>query len=327
MFKYEIPPCITNSEGGIRGVGVELELTDLKLSELAAVVIQCFGGRSIVRSEFEIWIEDTEFGRFRLEYDSNYLKQSAAEEVTSDFDGVAKGVFRTILKNVSAVEIVTPPIAINQLYRLEALVTQLRMSGAKGTRNQAFRALGLHFNPEVTALEAQTVLATLKAFLCLYGWLAEHERIDLARRVSPYIQPFPVDYVRLVVDSRYNPPIDLIIEDYIKYNPSRNRPLDMLPLFSFMAPEQVNESINTALVSARPTYHYRLPNSEVDDESWSLEKAWKGWVEVERLAADEMRLDKVARLYLSTLERSNFSWRSDWRDQLTTMMSISTEMD
>ena len=45
-------------------------------------------------------------------------------------------------------------------------------------------------------------------------------------------------------------------------------------------------------MSARPTFHYRLPNCRVDEPDWRIAHEWNAWVTVEALAADEDALHK-----------------------------------
>jgi hypothetical protein len=53
-------------------------------------------------------------------------------------------------------------------------------------------------------------------------------------------------------------------------------------------------------IKARPTFHYRLPDSRVDDPKWSFACEWNRWVEVERLAENP---DHLRALSDETLRR------------------------
>lgn len=50
-------------------------------------------------------------------------------------------------------------------------------------------------------------------------------------------------------------------------------------------------------VTARPTYHYRLPNSRVDEIERKTFEAWNSWVLVERLANDTKALERLRDQY------------------------------
>src|SRR5690606_29497891 len=116
-----------------------------------------------------------------------------------------------------------------------------------------------------------TLLAYLRAFFLLYDWLYEESEIPIARKVAPFIHDFPPEYVAHVLNPDYAPNLETLIDDYLRFNPTRNRPLDMLPLFAHLDRERVfAQPVERELVKARPTFHYRLPNSMVDDPKWSI---------------------------------------------------------
>ena len=118
------------------------------------------------------------------------------------------------------------------------------------------------------------------------------------RRALPFADPFPRTYVRKVVDPNYQPALPQLVDDYLEANPTRNRELDLLPLFTHLAPERVRAKVADALIKARPTYHYRLPDTRLSDPAWSLIVEWNRWVEVEHLAADAAALRRLGRVCL-----------------------------
>ncbi|OBX33760.1 putative amidoligase enzyme [Halomonas elongata] len=40
-----------------------------------------------------------------------------------------------------------------------------------------------------------------------------------------------------MLDPDYQPDLRTLIDDYLEYNPTRNRELDLLPLFAYLDPE------------------------------------------------------------------------------------------
>jgi hypothetical protein len=117
--------------------------------------------------------------------------------------------------------------------------------------------------------------------------------VDITRRISPYINPFPAEYAKLVLDPTYPADAGRLIDDYVAHNPTRNRPLDMLPVLAHLDRQRVTDRIEDPhLVKGRPAFHYRLPNCMVDEPDWTLAREWNTWVEVERLAADKERLNR-----------------------------------
>ena len=121
-----------------------------------------------------------------------------------------------------------------------------------------------------------------------------------------------VGYARKVVDPSYWPTLDTLIDDYLADNPTRNRALDLLPLFAFVDEARVRRAVQDPLVKARPTFHYRLPNSEIHRPDWDFAGAWNDWLQVERLAADDARLAACCAAYSAYLERPLHRLLSDW---------------
>jgi len=147
----------------------------------------------------------------------------------------------------------------------------------------------------------------------LSPWLRAEIGVDPARRVLPFIGHFPDAYVRLVIDPGYAPDLGTLIDDYLEHNPTRNRELDLLPLFAHLDPGRVERALPDAHVKARPTFHYRLPNSRIDDPAWGgVIEEWNRWLEVERLAADPARLEEACTAYRRHLDRSPLA---DWVEQ------------
>ena len=142
------------------------------------------------------------------------------------------------------------------------------------------------------------MLAHLKAFLLLAETLRAAIDVDLLRRALPFANPFPSSYVEKVVDPNYQPALSQLVDDYLEANPTRNRELDLLPLFTHLDPERVRAKVEDALIKARPTFHYRLPDTRVSDPAWSLIVEWNRWVEVEHLAADASALRRLGDVYL-----------------------------
>jgi hypothetical protein len=89
----------------------------------------------------------------------------------------------------------------------------------------------MQLNPELPDTDVDSVRGYLQAYLCLEDWLRMRSEVDLTRRLTFFADPFPKAYARTVVDAGYSPNLDRLIDDYLDANPTRNRSLDMLPLF------------------------------------------------------------------------------------------------
>jgi hypothetical protein len=313
----ESPPALfKRSDGETRRIGVELEFSGLDIESSATLVQKEFGGEVDRISAYESKIRGTEFGDFQVELDFALLKQigrdSADKNGDDSSDQIPERLLATVAEQLVPFEIVTPPLPMDRLHELEALIGRLRQEGARGTRHSAIYAFGLHLNPEMPDLEAETILAYLQAFACLYPWLVRVGEIDWSRRFTVYIQPFPSEYVRRIIDRDYAPGIETLIDDYLQANPARNRALDMLPLFAHIDEKRVRAAVDDDRIKPRPALHYRLPNCEIDLGSWSVDEPWRHWLQVEHLAHDRRRLKKMCRGYCLYLDNPVRALLKDW---------------
>ncbi len=314
-----MPDQHLTSEGRERRVGVEIELAGIELDDIARCIQAVFGGRVERVSVCEQRVAGTEFGRFSLELDLRYLKKLGREQShghSSELENLATEALAMVASNLVPFEIVCPPIPFSRLDVLETLVQRLREAGALGTHGAARYAFGVHFNPELPALDSLTLMRYLKAYLCLHDWLSAREETALVRRLSPFIQPFSREYCEQVLQSNYWPDQRGLIRDYLAHNPTRNRALDWLPLLAHLDPLAVKAAVPDEKVSARPTLHYRLPNSDIDNPDWRLLDAWQDWQQVEALAQDPVRLETLCRHYLAHLQRPLPDWIAPWSEKV-----------
>jgi hypothetical protein len=302
-----LPERLTAATGENRRVGVEIEFAGLEASVIADLVADLFGGSRKRKTRFEIDVVDTRFGDFQIELDSSYLKRLAKQEAAKQAPPSQLGnITADLLARASELlvpwEIVAPPIAFADAHDLCELVTSLRQRGALGTRNALQFAFGVHLNPELPDLEAGTIVNYLRAFFCLYDWIAAQEKIDPVRKLTPYIDHFPGPYIRKLIDWNYRPSQQRLIDDYLELNPTRNRSLDMLPLFAHLDEARVRAVVDDDRIKARPTFHYRLPNCDIDNRGWNLDYPWRLWLEVEKLSNDVSRLQKFCAAYRTVLD-------------------------
>ena len=70
----------------------------------------------------------------------------------------------------------------------------------------------------------------------------------------------------------------------------------MLPLFCLIDCDHVfRHKVEKDLIKARPAFHYRLSNTQIDDPHWSVAREWYLWVELEKLAADPIKIQKMSK--------------------------------
>lgn len=316
----KLPVTPTKEDGTQRRVGVEIELGGLGPAPIGACLQAVFGGRVRSKNRFALTVENTELGDFLVELDAQQLRELGDkiehdDAAASKVESVSADWLTKAIEQFVPWEVVTGPLTLTQLARLPAAVAALRAAGALGTRH-AFRfAFGVHFNPELPDLKAETILAYMRAFFCLYDWIAERENIDLVRRLTPYINHFDRDYICKILAADYQPDLATLCDDYLDANPTRNRSLDMLPLFAHLDPQRVQSRLDDPLIKARPTLHYRLPNCDIDNPRWNLDKPWDDWLAVEALAADADKLRDICSCYRDHLVSLTGIFEEGWASQ------------
>ncbi len=319
-----VPVQTLNEAGKRRRVGVEIELGGLGIDRTVEVVAAHSGGEAVRDTDYVARVRTAQLGELRVEVDFELLKRMGHErsEAGEAQPGVPEELLAAIAKDLVPCEVVTPPIDFEALPALDALCAALRSAGATGTDEGWLNAFGVHFNPETPGLGADTVLAYMRAFALLHDWLNRELEVDLTRRLTPYIQPFPADYVKLVTASDYDPDLDRLIDDYLSHNPTRNRALDMLPLFSHLDRERVCSVVDDSRVNPRPTFHYRLPNSRLGDPEWSVTREWRHWLALEALADDQAALGELCVRYHDFLSRPLPAVLDSWRDTVDAWVEV-----
>lgn len=316
-----MPASISKPDGSARLVGVEIELQGIAVDELAGIVRNAIGGeiRQVSRSEYMVDVPDQ--GDYRIEVDYALLKEIAREEAKGEETSLTQEWFIEALDTLSALvvpcEIVSPPIAMEKIGEpMDAIVEAARSAGAKGTHASIAYAFGVHLNIEPPNMQASTILSYMRAFICLFDWLTWHGNVDKSRRITPYINPFPRDYGLLILAPDYQPDFSRLIADYLNHNATRNRALDMLPLFASVDEKTISNAVDDDRVNARPAFHHRLENSSIDDPDWTVEHAWDRWLKIEELAADEEALAGLSAEMLADTDRLLHPIDNQWRKKV-----------
>ena len=316
--QWPMPPRTETQAGEPRRLGVELEFSGIPLDRIVDLLQKHLGGDIETVSPYELFLRDSSLGDFAVELDFAWLKrrgrERALEDAADELGQFGESVLKLAAEQVVPFEIVSPPIHMADLWRLGDLFQVLRQAGAEGTSVAPHYAYGLHLNPEMPDLEATTILAYLRAFVCLFEWLRERSKVNISRRITPYIDPFEKSYIRLLLQEDYAPEQAQLIEDYLRHNPTRNRALDMLPLFAHLDEKRVRKAVADDRVKSRPTLHYRLPNCEIDDPNWSLAQPWRDWLQVEALACDPPRLQRMSQQYREHLSGLAGGLFGDWAE-------------
>ena len=292
-------------------VGFELEFSGISLDEAAEAVQSALEGEREFESSAERVIRTSSFGEFTIELDWDYLKRKASETGRGEQGGEWLEQLSQAAALIVPVEVVCPPIPLTNLSVLTPMVRGLREAGAMGTEESLIAAYGVHINTEIPRLDTDTLFAYLRAFAILQWWLVDTHEVNATRRVSPYIDLFPQAYLRQVL-SKSGSTMDEIFNDYLAHNASRNRALDLLPMLAEIDRDRVREAVDDPKIKARPAFHYRLPNCQIERPNWSLAGGWNTWCVVERLAGREDDLDALAGQFLAADRPILGVSRSDW---------------
>jgi hypothetical protein len=302
------PPVRCDQRGCVRTVGVEIELTGLAVDAIVDTVAKLFHGRVSRETDYLARVE-TELGEFRVEADLHLLQRIGRSRAQPDADaGVVAAVrdaVASIAERIAPFEVVTPPLPYPQLARVDQLADALGEAGGRGTDAGLLLALGLHLNPQVPSLTAASIHAHLRAYAVLEPWLRRRGRFDVSRRLTPFVDPYPSVYVDHLLEQESAPPMTVLIDEYLRFNPTRNRSLDLLPLLSSIDRARVAAAVPDPRVKSRPTFHYRLPDSRIGEPDWRVTDEWQLWLVVERLAASPRLLARMAAGYRALLSGSS----------------------
>lgn len=335
---FNHPPVLNNKDGFIRRVGFEIEFAEVSLDEVAKSIVGLYGGTIQTYNRFYQKVIDTALGDFSLQIDARVLTEKSyekiwnkaglkPEELTLRRRNLNRNLENTLDSIVSMVvpyEVSTPPVPIDELSKLEPLRNALYQIKAKGTSSSFLYAFATHINPELPVCNTETILNYTRAFLLLYYWLREKTAVNLTRKLTAFINPFPDEYISKVLDPTYQPFFEKFADDYYFYNPDRNRPLDLYPVLAFINKSIVASFEDVGKVSARPALHYRVPNSLIDEPSWSLAKEWNLWVSVEILANLPEDIENLACAYLKLKKETNLRFKKKWIEKINKWVNAKT---
>ncbi|SEA50174.1 amidoligase family protein [Alkalimonas amylolytica] len=310
-------PFANSHRGNPRRIGVEIELSGLTLNELAELVASELQLTTEQKGRYDLRLTGDQAGDWVVELDFHLLKElGKTQQDPGSLSESAEQLLATVASQLVPLELVSPPLPFDRLSDIERIISRLQQQGAKGSSDEFQNAFGLQLNPEIPSSDPTVLLRFLQAFVCLHDWLLQQEQIDVTRRLTSYINPYPKAYQKLILAVDYQPDLAQLIDDYLTHNPSRNRALDCLPLFMELDESRVKAVIKDELVKARPTFHYRLPSSELQQPGWGLHRAWNGWIQLEQLVANPEQLKACAAAYLALLHKPLGKLLQDWPMQV-----------
>lgn len=274
-------PIETTTKDDERLCGIEIEFAGPTELETGNLIANEFGGAVSDGGDHSVTVRGTRFGDIEVELDIGLRKREDLPFLNQGLDA---------MRGLIPVEVVTPPLSRAQLEDFNTICTRLRQIGAMGSRSGVLLGFGVHVNPEVVAPEHRFTLDTITAYAMLEPWLRENEQVDTTRRVMPFIGAWPNDLISDLANNDYDSLADLMrmAATHIK---SRNLSLDLLPLFKHAEPDLFASAFDIDdKTAARPTFHFRLPDSRIDEADWTLRQPWQLWRQVELVAANDTLL-------------------------------------
>lgn len=311
-----MPDVLRTADNQERRVGVEIELSGLGYGELVSLMERLLGGSSKLTSRYVTEIA-TEVGSFIIELDSDPikdldLKDERLPESIRELGGQAMDVIDAAAEKIVPLEIIGPPLPFSELELIETLCNRLREAGALGSREALYYAFGLQLNPELPDLEPTTLVRYLKGFAALYDWLKSRHQLDISRKLTSYIVPWDGDYTDRLIAEHYAPDMPRLMKDYLRDNPTRNRALDLLPLFAYLDGKLLASFVDDPRIKARPTLHYRLPDCDIDNPEWHFSTVWNDWVVLEQLAANPSDLRELVAHFRDSRKLSFHNLTHSW---------------
>lgn len=313
-----MPDIVRTADGKERRVGVEIELSGLGYQQLVDLAGELLGGESTPESRYVSKLQ-TPLGDFVIELDSDPIKDldladERLPEPIRELGGQAMEVIDAAAELIVPLEIVSPPLVFADLHQIETLVDELRKAGALGSRNAIYFAFGLQLNPELPDLKPTTLVRYYQAFAVLYDWLKARHQLDISRKFTPYIEPWSSRYTDLLIADDYLPDQRQMMVDYLESNPTRNRALDLLPLFAHLDKPLLDQYVEDPRIKSRPTLHYRLPDCDIDNPEWRFSSVWNDWVVVEQLANNAEDLKELRGLFRDSRRISLRNLTKSWEE-------------
>jgi hypothetical protein len=205
----------------VRRVGVEVEFMGLSARAAAQALSAGLGGTVAEEDPHAFLVRATRLGDLTVELDVRYAHPQRAYGRTLPLRLGSRTAawLGSALSGIVPRELITAPMMPDRLPGVDQAIDVLRRAGATGHGTTRFGSLGLHFNIDPPDLGAETLTATLKAFLLLEPWLRHETSRAEPPRPSFLPAPYPADYVRRVMAPDYQPDLATFAADYLTANP------------------------------------------------------------------------------------------------------------
>ncbi|MEO0386595.1 MAG: amidoligase family protein [Pseudomonadota bacterium] len=303
---YELRPLPTRTTdtGEPRRVGIELEFAGLSEERAAQLLAERCGARVARTGTGHRTVQTARFGSCEL-----YLDTRLSDELSELGGDRARRMARAVVP----VELVTEPFEPKDLSVLEAVVDAFRQAGAQGSGHSLAYGFGLHLNVEVASLTGSHMARVVTAYALLEDYLRHAAPLDWSRRVLPFTGTYPDALVDALAAARPRT-TGALLDLYTAFTVSRNHGLDMLPAFAAIKPDVVWSRLpGDTPVKARPAYHFRLPDSRIDEPDWSVTAEWNRWVWVEEVASQDALMETLCDARMAWTNTAHLS-RGRWAE-------------
>ena len=284
--------------GGGRRVGVEIEFALVDAPAAAAAVAGAIGGEVRHHGPHMAVLEGSAIGTVRFELDTRFAKPAMdpdlIDRALEELD--LRAAAAEALSALAPVELVTEPLDPAGLATLDTAIAALRAAGAVGTRHSPVNAFGVHLNIALVPCEPTGAIRIAAAYAFVEPWLRRQLEVDLARRATPFVDPYPPGYMRMLARAFADgngPDLGRFISLYADWNPTRNRGLDMWPLLGHLDRDAAEAALGGPVKSPRPAFHYRLPDSDIENPHWTPRGDLARWERIEALAENPEAFEAV----------------------------------
>ena len=283
---------------GARRVGVEIEFALVEAHDAAESVARAIGGRVRREGLHRAVIEESPIGRVKFELDTRFAKPADKPDIIDraleEFD--LRETAADMLAAVVPVEMITEPLDQAGLEILDTAIAALRKAGAVGTRHSPINAFGMHLNIALDPCDPVRAVRIAAAYAFVEPWLRRQMEVNLSRRATPFVDPYPPGYLRTLARAFAGgeaPGLGGFLAIYVDWNPTRNRGLDMWPLLGHLDEAAAEAALGGPVKNARPTFHYRLPDSDIENPDWTPRIELSRWDRIEGVADDDTAFDAV----------------------------------
>lgn len=272
-------------DGSPRKVGIEVECGGLREDRVADLVAARFGGEVETSGAYARLVRGSRIGDVEI-----LLDTALRDKVNGAVSRAGLDLGRAVIP----VEFVTDPLAPETLPEIDALCRDLAEAGAFGTQDGVALGFGVHLNVALPGMQVDDILPTLTAFALIEDWMRGRMALDPSRRLLPFVDTYPTALLDRLCEPGVEWTLDRLAATYLELSPSRNHALDALPILKEAYPDRVVAAVpQMGHKSARPAWHYRLPDARIDDPEWSVVLEWNRWCAVERVADDRDLLDRL----------------------------------